>query len=101
MLWVESRKWLTSEEANMFLKFVPVILGDEMVVKIFKEEGCGLKPKSSTPCWPGSQELQMMSTLWREGGKGFHGPDDGYHTPPVGTFWLYFIWDYNKPKWVA
>ena len=26
-----------------------------------------------------------MSTLWREGGKGSHGPNDGHHSPPVGT----------------
>ena len=37
---------LSDEEAD---KFVPVIPGDETVVKIFKEEGCGQKPKSLTP----------------------------------------------------
>ena len=40
---------LTDEEADKFLEFVPVIPGDEMVVKIFEEKGCGWKPKSPTP----------------------------------------------------
>ena len=40
---------LTDEEGDKFVEFVPVIPGDEMVVKIFKEEGCGWKPKSPTP----------------------------------------------------
>ena len=40
---------LTDEKTDKFLKFVPVIPDDEMVVKIFKEEGCGQKPKSPTP----------------------------------------------------
>ena len=37
-------EWLSDEEADKFLEFVPVIPGDETVVKIFKEEGCGQKP---------------------------------------------------------
>ena len=40
---------LTNEEADKFLEFVPVIPGDEMVVKIFEEEGCGQKPESPAP----------------------------------------------------
>ena len=40
---------LTDEEGDKFLEFVPVIPGDEMVIKIFKEEDCGWKPKSPTP----------------------------------------------------
>ena len=40
---------LTDEEADKFLKFVPVIPGDETAIKIFKEERCGQKPKSPTP----------------------------------------------------
>ena len=39
-----------------------------------------------------------MSTLWREGGKGSHGPDDGHCPPPVGTSQLYFVRDYHEPK---
>ena len=42
-------EWLTDEEADKFLKFVPVILGDETVIKIFEEEGCCQKPESPTP----------------------------------------------------
>ena len=33
----------------------------------------------------------MMSTLWRNGGKGSHGPDDGHRPPPVGTSQLNFV----------
>ena len=40
---------LTDEEADKFLEFVPVIPGDEMVIKIFEEEGCGRKPESPAP----------------------------------------------------
>ena len=42
-------EWLTNEEADKFLEFVPVIPGDETVTKIFEEEGCGQKPKSPAP----------------------------------------------------
>ena len=42
-------EWRTDKEGDKFLEFVLVIPGDEMVVKIFKEEGCGQKPKSPTP----------------------------------------------------
>ena len=42
-------EWLSEEEADKFLEFVPVIPGDETVVKIFKEEGCDQKPESPSP----------------------------------------------------
>ena len=41
-------EWLSDEEADKFLEFVPVIPGDGTVVKIFKEEGCDQKLKSPT-----------------------------------------------------
>ena len=40
---------LSNEEADKLLKFVPMIPGDETVVKIFKEEECDQKPESPTP----------------------------------------------------
>ena len=40
---------LSDEEADKFLKFVPMIPGDETVVKIFKEEVCDQKPESPAP----------------------------------------------------
>ena len=54
---------LTDEEADKFLESVPVIPvipGDEMVVKIFKEEGCGRKPKSPTPYTMSSAAMKAV-----------------------------------------
>ena len=42
-------EWLSDEEADKLLKFVPMIPGDETVIKIFKEEECDWKLESSTP----------------------------------------------------
>ena len=61
---------LTDEEADKFLKFVPVIPGDETVVKIFEEEGCGQKPKSPTPYTMSSAAMKaifdnLTSGAWR------------------------------------
>ena len=41
-------EWLSDEEADKFLEFVPMIPGDETVVKIFKEEGCDWELESPT-----------------------------------------------------
>ena len=51
---------LTNEEADKFLKFVPVIPGDETVVKIFEEEGCGQKPESPTPYTMSSAAMKAV-----------------------------------------
>ena len=51
---------LSDEEADKFLKFVPMVPGDETVVKIFKEEGCGLKPESSTPYTMSSAAMKAV-----------------------------------------
>ena len=51
---------LTDEEADKFLEFVPVIPGDEMVVKIFKEEGCGWKPESPAPYTMSSAAMKAI-----------------------------------------
>ena len=53
-------EWLTDEEANKFLEFVPVIPGDEMAVKIFKEAGCGQKPESATPYTMSSAAMKAI-----------------------------------------
>ena len=53
-------EWLTNEVADKFLKFVPVILGDETVIKIFEEEGCGWKPKSPTPYTMSSAAMKAV-----------------------------------------
>ena len=42
-------EWLSKEEADKLLKFVPVIPDDETVIKIFKEKECDLKLESPTP----------------------------------------------------
>ena len=55
-------EWVTNEEADKFLKFVPVIPGDETVVKIFKEEGCGQKPESPTPY---TMSLAAMKAIFK------------------------------------
>ena len=39
-------EWLSDEEADKLLKFVPMIPGDETVIKIFEEEECDQKPES-------------------------------------------------------
>ena len=51
---------LTDEEADKFLKFVRVIPGDETVVNIFKEEGCGQKPESPTPYTMSSAAMKAI-----------------------------------------
>ena len=53
-------EWLTDEEADKFLEFAPVIHGDEMVVKIFKEEGCGQKPESPAPYTMSSAAMKSV-----------------------------------------
>ena len=42
-------EWLSKEEADKFLDFVPVIPGDGTVIKIFEEERCDWKLESPTP----------------------------------------------------
>ena len=42
-------EWLSNKEADKLFKFVPMIPGDETVIKIFKEEECDQKPESLTP----------------------------------------------------
>ena len=54
-------EWLTDEEADKFLEFFPVIPGNETVVKISKEEGCGQKSKSPTPY---TMSLAAMKTVF-------------------------------------
>ena len=53
-------EWLSDEEADKFLQFVPVIPGDETVVKIFEEEGCGQKPESPTPYTMSSAAMKAV-----------------------------------------
>ena len=53
-------EWLSNKKADKFLKFVPVIPGDETVIKIFKEEGCGQKPKSPTPYTMSSAAMKAI-----------------------------------------
>ena len=53
-------EWLSDEEADKFLKFVPVIPGDETVIKIFKEEGCGQKLESPTPYTMSSAAMKAI-----------------------------------------
>ena len=61
---------LTNEEADKFLEFVPVILGDETVIKTFEEEGCGQKPKSPTPYTMSSVAMKaIFSNLTLGAGK--------------------------------
>ena len=43
-------EWLSNEEADKLLEFVPMIPGDETVIKIFEEEECDQKSESPTPC---------------------------------------------------
>ena len=64
---------LTNEEADKFLEFVPVILADEMVVKIFKEEGCCQKPESPTPYTMSSAAMKAVFDNWlQELGEGLN-----------------------------
>ena len=42
-------EWLFNEEADKLLKFVPMIPGDETVIKIFEEEECDQKLESPAP----------------------------------------------------
>ena len=61
---------LTNEEADKFLKFVPVIPGDEMIIKIFEEEGCGQKPESPTPYTMSSAAMKaIFDNLTLEAGR--------------------------------
>ena len=53
-------EWLTDEQADKFLKFVPVIPGDETVIKIFEEGGCGQKPKPPTPYTMSSAAMKAV-----------------------------------------
>ena len=53
-------EWLTDEEADKFLEFFPVIPGDKMVIKIFKEEGCGWKPESPPPYTMSSATMKAI-----------------------------------------
>ena len=53
-------EWLSDAEADKFLKFVPVIPGDETVVKIFEEEGCGRKLKSPAPYTMSSAAMKAV-----------------------------------------
>ena len=39
----------------------------------------------STKMWIEPSKLQMLSTLWGEGGESFHGSNDGDHTPPASS----------------
>ena len=51
---------LSKEEADKFLKFVPVIPGDETVVKIFEEEGCDGKLESPAPYTMSSAAMKAI-----------------------------------------
>ena len=51
---------LSGEEANKFLKFVPVIPCDGTVIKIFEEEGCGRKPESPAPYTMSSAAMKAV-----------------------------------------
>ena len=51
---------LSDEEADKFLKFFPVIPGDETVIKIFEEEGCDQKPESPTPYTVSSAAMKAV-----------------------------------------
>ena len=42
-------EWLSDEEADKLLEFVPMIPGDETVIKSFEEEECDQKLESPTP----------------------------------------------------
>ena len=53
-------EWLSDEEAYKFVKFVPMIPGDETVMKIFKEVGCDQKPESPTPCTMSSAAMKAI-----------------------------------------
>ena len=53
-------EWLSNEEADKFLEFVPMIPGDETVIKIFKEEGCDQKPESPTPYTMSSAAIKAI-----------------------------------------
>ena len=53
-------EWLSDEEADKLLKFVPMIPGDETVVKIFEEEECDQKPVSPTPYTMSSAAMKAV-----------------------------------------
>ena len=54
------KEQLSKEEADKFLEFVPVIPGDETVVKIFEEEGCDWKPESPAPYTMSSAAMKAI-----------------------------------------
>ena len=51
---------LSKEEADKFLEFVPMIPGDEAVVKIFKEDGCDWKLESPAPYTVSSAAMKAV-----------------------------------------
>ena len=53
-------EWLSNEEADKFLKFVPMIPGDEAAIKIFKEEGCDQKLESPAPYTMSSAAMKSI-----------------------------------------
>ena len=61
---------LSDEEADKFLEFVPVVPGDETVMKIFKEEGCDQKPESPTQYTMSSAAMKaIFDNLTSEAGR--------------------------------
>ena len=53
-------EWLSDEEADKLLEFVPMIPGDETVVKIFEEEECDRKPESLAPYTMSSAAMKAV-----------------------------------------
>ena len=53
-------EWLSDEEADKLLEFVPMIPGNETVVKIFEEEECDLKPESPAPYTMSSAAMKAV-----------------------------------------
>ena len=51
---------LSDEEADKFLDFVPMIPGDETVIKILEDEGCDQKLESPTPYTMSSAAMKAV-----------------------------------------
>ena len=51
---------LSDEEADKLLEFVPMIPGDETVIKIFEEEECDWKPESPAPYTMSSAAMKAV-----------------------------------------
>ena len=53
-------EWLSNEEADKLLEFVPMIPGDETVVKIFEKEECDQKLESPAPYTMSSAAMKAV-----------------------------------------